>query len=61
MSEELSRYFKRIGARGGKQAAASLTKKQRVERARTAGVAAAKAAAKARAAKAKKGGRNAAK
>lgn len=55
MSQELSRYFKRIGSRGGKLSAASMTKKQRVERARIAG----KAAAKARAAKAKKGARNA--
>jgi hypothetical protein len=58
MSKELSRYFKRIGSRGGKLSAASMTKKQRVERARLAG----KAAAAARASKAKKrGGRNAGK
>jgi hypothetical protein len=47
--DEISRYFAKVGSKGGKASAQRLTKKQRIERARAAG--------KARQAKAKKGGR----
>jgi hypothetical protein len=46
---DISRYFAKIGRKGGKSSAARLTKQERVKRARAAG--------KARAAKAKKGRR----
>jgi hypothetical protein len=45
----ISRYFAKVGSKGGKASAARLTKRQRVERARVAG--------KARQAKARKGKR----
>jgi hypothetical protein len=49
---DISRYFAKVGSKGGKISSAAMTKKQRIERARKAGLArAAKAAAK------KKGGR----
>jgi len=47
--EELSRYLAKLGAKGGRAAAQSLTKEQRIERARRAG--------KASQAKAKKRGK----
>jgi hypothetical protein len=47
--DDISRYFAKVGSKGGKQTAKRLTKAQRVARARKAGLA--------RAAKAKKGGR----
>jgi hypothetical protein len=46
---EISRYFAKVGSKGGKASAKRLTKQQRIERARAAG--------KARGAKAKKGRR----
>jgi hypothetical protein len=39
----ISQYLAKLGRAGGTKSAASLTKKQRIERARTAGLAAAKA------------------
>ena len=45
--EELSKYLAKLGAKGGKASAATLTKKERIERARKAG----------KGAKTKKGGR----
>ncbi|MCU1302424.1 MAG: hypothetical protein JWQ87_2708 [Candidatus Sulfotelmatobacter sp.] len=35
--DEISRYFAKVGSKGGKAAAKSLTQKQRTERARKAG------------------------
>jgi hypothetical protein len=37
--QELSRYLAKLGAKGGKAAAARMTKAERVERARRAGLA----------------------
>lgn len=39
MKEELRRYFRKLGAKGGRASAARLTHEQRIKRARKAGLA----------------------
>ena len=54
--DDVSKYLAKIGSKGGKRAAASMTKEQRSERARNAALARFQKKAKAKGTKAEKGG-----